>query len=58
MLSDPVENELVGRQQAQVFAVFYRMQGSYPGIELLRWQFIFKLEQTLLPERYFHCYSP
>jgi hypothetical protein len=58
MFSDPVEYKLVGCQQAQVLTVFYGVQWAYPGVELLRWQFIFKPNKALLPERSFHCYSP
>jgi hypothetical protein len=58
VLPDPVEHKLVGCQQAQALAVFYGMQWSYPGVELLRWEFIFKPKQTLLPERHFHFDIP
>jgi hypothetical protein len=46
----PLENKLVGCQQAQVVAVLNGMQRAYPGVELLLWQLAFKANQTLLPE--------
>jgi hypothetical protein len=50
MFPDPLEDELIGCQQAQVIAVFDGVQGTYPGVELLLRQLALKTNQALLPE--------
>ncbi len=50
MFANPFENNLVGSQQPQVVTVFNGVQRANPGVELLLWQFVFKTNQTLLPE--------
>ena len=44
-------NEAVRREKQQALAVFDRLQGSNPGVELLWGQLAFELVQTLFPQR-------
>ena len=46
---DPVQHETIGRIDAQLVALSFDLQRTYPGIELLSRQLIAQKLDTLLP---------
>ena len=49
MLVYPIDDEAIGRKQPQHMAVFNRLKGSNPRVELLLRQFGFQLSKTAMP---------
>lgn len=49
MLSYPILDKAIGREQMQGIGATAYAYGSYPGVELLRGQFILQAEDTFLP---------
>ena len=47
---DPLLDETIGRKQAQRTIAALGLQGFYPGIELLRGQFLLEAVETNRPE--------
>ena len=56
MVSDPVEYEAIGRQQLELVGFLYDLQGTDPGVELLRGQFLLQFFSAALPK--IQAYSP